>query len=117
VAGGAILGAVAGSMIDRGLSERTGLEYVLRADDGDIKTITQEKAEGDVIFKKGDRVMMQACDAGDNYKRCASGKDYQRLLPTDIPAPVAPVHAHKHRKNKSVDVSAEPEPAAGDDGR
>ena len=87
IAGGAVLGAVAGYVAEQNITDRTGLEYIIYTDAGELKTITQEKAEGDVIFKKGDRVMLQACEAGDNYKRCVAGSDYQRLLPTDIPAP------------------------------
>jgi outer membrane lipoprotein SlyB len=88
IAGGAVLGAVAGYVAEQNITDRTGLEYILSMDNGEIKTITQEKAEGDVIFKKGDRVLLQSCDAGDSYRRCAAGSDYQRLLPTDIAAPV-----------------------------
>lgn len=103
-AGAALVGAVAGTLIEQHVSQRDGIEYTLRTDQGEIKTIVQENVEGEPIFKKGDRVMMQACDAGDHYRRCASGRDgYQRLLPTDIPRQ-APQPVKKHKAHHTPQV-------------
>ena len=117
-AGGAVAGTIAGHLIEREVVNRTGLEYILRTDEGETKSIVEEKVEGDVLFKKGDRVMLQLCDAGDNYKKCVAGNDYQRLLPTDIPAPrVLPSPAPHKKHHKSIDVYADPDTSGGDDGR
>ena len=84
VVGGAIAGAVIGNMIEENLGEKNGYEYTLEMLDGDVKTIVQEKVEGEKVFKPGDKVMLQYCDAGEHNKKCTpDGKNvqYQRLLP------------------------------------
>jgi outer membrane lipoprotein SlyB len=81
-AGGAIAGAVIGSMIEEELGKNVGYEYTIEIRNGDVKMIVQEKIEGDKVFKAGDKVMLQYCDAGNEHvKRCAAGSEYQRLLP------------------------------------
>lgn len=80
-AGAAILGAVAGHYAEQELNDRKALEYVVNLQSGETKTIVQEIKEGEAVFKPGDNVMVQYCDAGQNSRKCADGKDYQRLLP------------------------------------
>lgn len=112
-AGGAVLGGVLGHLIEQEINDRTGLEYILRTDDGETKSIVQEKEEGDVLFKKGDRVMLQSCDASDHYRRCKPGSDYQRLLPTDVPAPQITPSPKKKKRAPSLDVDIDPQDASG----
>lgn len=81
-AGGAIIGGLIGNAIQEEVGKSEGYEYTLEMLNGDVKTIVQEKIEGDKVFKAGDKVMLQYCDAGNEHvKRCADGKDFQRLLP------------------------------------
>lgn len=80
-AGGAILGAVIGNEIDKELRNTKGNEYVLQMLDGDVKTIVLEKTEENVVFKAGDKVMLQYCDAGEYARKCKAGGQYQRLIP------------------------------------
>ena len=77
---GAIIGAVAGNVVEEENSDHQGLEYVVQLQSGDVKTIAQEVNEGDIVFKAGDKVMLQYCDGGDKSHKCAD-KQYQRLLP------------------------------------
>lgn len=79
-AAGAVAGAVAGHYAEQGLSDRTGYEYTVQMQSGEVKTIVQEKGEKDIVFKEGDKVMLQHCDAGDKARKCSEG-GYQRLLP------------------------------------
>ena len=83
VAGGALLGAVIGHEIERSLSNREGYEYTLTMQSGDTKVIAFEKIEGEKPFSPGDKVMLQYCDAGKHYKKCSSGKQFQRLTAVD----------------------------------
>jgi outer membrane lipoprotein SlyB len=81
-AGGAIAGAIIGNSIQENVGAGTGYEYTLEMRNGDVKTIVQQQIEGEKPFKPGDKVMLQYCDAGNEHvKRCAAGKDFQRLLP------------------------------------
>lgn len=82
-AGAALAGALIGHAIEQEMQNSTGYEYVLEMRTGDTKTIVQEKIEGDPVFKAGDKVMLQYCDAGDYQKKCGTGSDFQRLLPVD----------------------------------
>jgi outer membrane lipoprotein SlyB len=80
--GGAVAGAVIGNMIEEELGKSSGYEYTLEMLDGDVKTIVQEKREGERVFKAGDKVMLQYCDGGsDHTHKCKPGSEYQRLLP------------------------------------
>ena len=69
MAGGALVGAVAGAAAEQSLANKIGIEYVVTTEKGKTKTIVQNKEEGDVILRPGDRVMVQT-----------SGS-YQRVLP------------------------------------
>ena len=79
-AGGALVGAVAGYYAEQAMGDRTGYEYVVQLQSGEVKTIVQEKAEGDVVFNAGDTVMLQYVDVGDHGKKREEA-GYQRLLP------------------------------------
>ena len=109
--GGAVAGAFAGSLIELETQDRTGMEYLVRTDEGDLKSVVQEKEDGVTLFKKGDRVMLQACDP-DPHAKCYAGKAYQRLIPVppelaDIQAPAKPKHKRHHRKKPLVAPAAD----------
>jgi outer membrane lipoprotein SlyB len=92
--GGVVAGAVVGDMVEQEMNRRDGLEYVLEMRDGDVKTIALEKNDDEPVLKVGDKVMLQSCDAGDHYKRCKSGDQFQRLIPVER----FPSDAHKAKK-------------------
>lgn len=71
VAGGAVAGAIAGAVVEQQAANRKGYEYVVVTEHKQTKTIVQYQNEGDVVFKQGDRVMVQTKGT------------YQRVLPTD----------------------------------
>jgi outer membrane lipoprotein SlyB len=71
ILGGVVVGAVAGAMAEQAMKDRYGVEYVITLQNGKTITIVQEQIKGDVIFRAGDRVMVQA-----------SGT-FQRVLPAD----------------------------------
>ena len=50
--GGAALGGVAGNMAQKGLTSQTGVEYVVRLDNGTLRTVTQGT---DVYMQPGQR--------------------------------------------------------------
>ena len=52
---GAVGGGVAGSAIERGVTEKDGLEITVKLDNGDLRAIVQE---ADVAFKPGERVRL-----------------------------------------------------------
>lgn len=66
---GAVLGAVAGNMAEQEIADYTGLEYTLALENGRMVTLVQNPAQGEPVFRPGDRVVMQ------------SSGSYQRLLP------------------------------------
>jgi outer membrane lipoprotein SlyB len=105
MAGGAIAGALIGNAIQEEAGADVGYEYTLEMRNGDVKTIVQTKLEGEKAFKPGDKVMLQTCDAGDNYRKCnpdSQNRQYQRLLPVSkFPS----AHA-KTKKKKTVEVEA-----------
>ncbi len=101
-AGAAIVGAVAGHYAEQEMNDRQGLEYVVNLQSGETKTIVQEIIAGDVVFKAGDKVMLQYCDAGEDSRKCADGKQYQRLLPVQK----LPPYAKKKKKYVNHDVDA-----------
>lgn len=77
-AGGALAGAALGALAEQELSDRKGIEYVVTTEKGVTKTIVQELVKGDVVFKGGERVMVQT-----------SGS-YQRVLPAQsLPTEIA----------------------------
>lgn len=96
MAGAAVAGAVAGHLIEQEMQDSTGYEYVVRMQSGKTKTIVQENIEGDVVFKRGDKVMLQYCDSGEYQRKCAPGGEFQRLLPVDE----FPPYERKKRKSK-----------------
>ena len=70
-AGGALAGAAAGAIAEQAAADRKGYEYVVVTEDKKTKTIVQNQNANDVVFKPGDRVMIQTRGT------------YQRVLPTD----------------------------------
>ena len=68
---GAVLGAVVGSAAEQAAADQKGYEYTVATEHKEVKTIVQYQNKEDVVFKAGDRVMVQT-----------SGT-YQRVLPTD----------------------------------
>ena len=98
--GGAAVGAVAGHYIEQELRNSTGYQYMLTMRSGDTKTITLEKKDGDIVFKPGDKVMLQYCDLEYNRK-CKAGELLQRLIKVDK-FPPKPQHKTK-RKHRSDD--------------
>ncbi len=69
--GGAVIGGVAGSMAEQGLSNGHAIEYVITTEKGKTLSVTQNMNEGDVILQPGARVMVQ------------TGGSYQRVMPAD----------------------------------
>ena len=75
--GGAVAGAIAGHMIEQAAADQKGYEYVVVTEHKETKTIVQYQNEKDVVFKQGDRVMVQTKGT------------YQRVLSTDnLPAEI-----------------------------
>jgi outer membrane lipoprotein SlyB len=68
---GALVGAAIGTAAEQAAAHARGIEYTVTKESGKTITIVQTMAEGEKLFKKGDRVMVQQ-----------SGS-YQRVLPTD----------------------------------
>ncbi len=103
-AGGAVAGAVIGSLIADEIMSSKGNEYVLYMRNGDTKTIVQEQKKENPVFKPGDKVMLQYCDAGNEHvKRCPSGANFQRLFPVDA-FPPEPEKKKRSHKKKSGDI-------------
>lgn len=76
---GVIVGAVAGHIAEQELANKKGYEYVVVTEHKETKTIVQYQDEKDVVFKNGDRVMVQTKGT------------YQRVLPTDnLPDQIKP---------------------------
>jgi len=69
--GGALIGAVAGSVAEQAIADRKGYEYTVVTEDKKTKTIVQNQNKEDAVFRKGDRVMIQTAGT------------YQRVLSTD----------------------------------
>jgi outer membrane lipoprotein SlyB len=69
--GGAVIGAIAGGVIEQQLANQKGYLYIVVTEHKDTKRITQYQNPDDVVFRKGDRVMIETKGT------------YQRLLPTD----------------------------------
>jgi outer membrane lipoprotein SlyB len=69
--GGALIGAIAGSVIEQQMANQKGYQYVVVTENKQTKTIVQYQNPDDVVFRKGDRVMLETKGT------------YQRLLPTD----------------------------------
>jgi len=68
---GMVIGGVAGAIAEQEIQNQKGYEYIVVTEKKKTKSIVQYQAEDDVVFKKGDRVMVQT-----------SGT-FQRVMPTD----------------------------------
>ena len=68
---GVLIGAVAGAVIEQEAANTKGYEYTVVTEHKETKTVVQYQSEKDVIFKTGERVMIQTKGT------------YQRVLPTD----------------------------------
>jgi outer membrane lipoprotein SlyB len=68
---GVVIGAIAGSAIEQAAANQKGYEYVVVTEHKKTKTIVQYQNPEDVVFRVGDRVMIQTKGT------------YQRVLPTD----------------------------------
>jgi outer membrane lipoprotein SlyB len=68
---GVLVGAVAGAAIEQAAANQKGYEYTVVTEHKEAKTIVQYQNPDDVVFNKGDRVMVQTKGT------------YQRVLPTD----------------------------------
>lgn len=101
--GGAVVGGLAGHAIEDSLRESSGYEYMLEMQNGDTKTIVLEKHEGDDVFKSGDKVMLQYCDAGEHSKKCKPGEAYQRLIKVEK----FPAKKHRHTKHSKDENDTE----------
>ena len=71
IAGGAVLGGIAGAFAEQGLSDGLGVEYIITKENGQTVTIVQNKKEEDAVFPIGGRVIVQTSGA------------YQRVLSAD----------------------------------
>ena len=71
LAGGAVAGAVVGTVAEQAAANRKGTEYIITKENGKTITLVQEINPEDPIFTKGTRVMVQ------------SSGSYQRVLPAD----------------------------------
>ena len=70
--GGAVIGGIMGSMAEQELQNTVGIEYILKVDgEKKAKSIVQNQHKDDVVFKKGDRVIIQLQGG------------YQRVAPLD----------------------------------
>jgi len=69
--GGAVVGGVIGSALEQAIRNRGGVEYTVVLKNGKALTVAQNVGEKDVIFKVGDRVMVQI------------NGQYQRVLPAN----------------------------------
>lgn len=77
IAGGALLGGIAGAVTEQNISNRNGIEYTITKENGQTLTIVQNKEENEVLLPVGSRVIVQT-----------SGT-YQRVLPaTNLPTQI-----------------------------
>lgn len=77
---GVLVGAIAGAAIEQAAANQKGYEYTVVTEHKETKTIVQYQNPEDVVFKKGDRVMVQTKGT---YQRVLSTDD----LPTEIKRP------------------------------
>ncbi len=70
-AGGALAGAAIGYAVEQSVADHKGYEYIVVTEEKKTKTIVQNQAPQDRVFKAGDRVLVQTKGT------------YQRVLPTD----------------------------------
>ncbi len=69
IAGGALAGAIIGSVAEQAAADKKGYEYVLTKESGQTVTIVQNQNKEDRMLQPGERVMLQ------------SSGSYQRVLP------------------------------------
>lgn len=69
--GGAVIGGVVGSALEQAIRNRGGVEYTVVLKNGKALTVAQNVGDKDIIFKVGDRVMVQI------------NGQYQRVLPAN----------------------------------
>ena len=113
MAGAAIVGAVAGTVIEQSIRDRNGYEYVVQLQSGETKTVVQEQHDDDIVFKEGAYVMLQYCDSGSHARKCAEGQ-YQRLLPIKKLPPYVKVK-RKYVQTKEVSEYESYKPEKGGD--
>jgi outer membrane lipoprotein SlyB len=77
---GVLVGAVAGAAIEQAAANQKGYEYIVVTEHKETKTIVQYQDPKDVVFKKGDRVMVQTKGT---YQRVMSTED----LPSEVKRP------------------------------
>lgn len=112
--GGAVVGAVAGHYAQHAINDRTGLEYTIEMQSGEVKTIVQEKEEGVKPVAVGKPVMLQYCDAGNHAGKCREGRDYQRVIAVAKLPPYVKVK-RKFVQTKEVDGYENYKPERGGD--
>ncbi len=71
VIAGMLIGAMAGAAAEQSLQNADGYKYIVVTRSKKTKTIVQYANDSDVVFHKGDRVLLE------------TGNGFQRLLPTD----------------------------------
>lgn len=69
--GAMVAGAIIGGMAEQAMQDGQGYKYIIVTDKKKTRSIVQYQNESDVVFKKGDRVMIET-----------EGK-FQRVVPTD----------------------------------
>lgn len=78
--GAAIAGALVGAAIEQANRDREGVEYTIMKENGKVVSIAQNLAEGDELFIKGARVMIQTSGS---YQRVLSAE----ALPEQVQRP------------------------------
>lgn len=68
---GVIVGGIVGHALEQEMQNMVGYEYRVKTEDKKIKTIVQHQNKDDIVFKKGDKVMIQI------------NGEYQRVLPRE----------------------------------
>lgn len=59
IVGGVVAGSVAGTAVETSLQNATGLQYVVRLDDGQMLTIVQHHYAGEPVLPAGARVQVE----------------------------------------------------------
>ncbi len=71
IIGGLIIGAIAGGIAEQHLQNQVGYEYLVATKSKKVKKILQNQHKDDVVFQKGDQVMIETSGG------------FQRVLPMD----------------------------------
>jgi outer membrane lipoprotein SlyB len=77
---GGLLGLAAGAAAEQSIQDQVGIEYTVTTTAGVTKTVVQYQNKNDVVFRPGDRVMVQT---GGNFMRVLPADQ----LPTEIDRP------------------------------